>query len=85
MLNPDDAIVMSSGLSQLGLEDYRFITESLRYQLEVWSLPGMNDLTKTHYHVVLQKVYYYVLLELYHYGTKGQGMLASAAFGQYAF
>ncbi len=31
--NPDDVIVMSSGLSRLGLKDYKCITESLRYRL----------------------------------------------------
>ncbi len=36
--NLDDVIVTSSGLSQLGLGDCRFNTESLCYKLGVWCL-----------------------------------------------
>jgi len=38
--NPDDVMVMSSGLSRLELGNYKFITESLRYNLGqvVWKL-----------------------------------------------
>ncbi len=30
--------MMSSGLSQLGFEDYKSITQMLLYKLEVWNL-----------------------------------------------
>lgn len=33
--HPDYVIVMSLGLSQLGLGDYKLFTESLRYTVEV--------------------------------------------------
>lgn len=37
--NPDGVIVMSSGTLYLSLDwDYRFMSESLRFTLKVWSL-----------------------------------------------
>lgn len=35
---PDDVIMMSPGLYQFRLRDYKYIPESLRKKLQVWSL-----------------------------------------------
>ncbi len=35
--NPGDVMVMSSELSQFGIGDYKFITETLYYKQDVWS------------------------------------------------
>lgn len=40
--NPDNTMGIPLDLSQLGLEDYTFLTENLRYKIRSWTLEDVG-------------------------------------------